>query len=87
MFQNLHIMKQMIRRLTGFLLFVLTVSPCFVETLSEPVVRNLDGDKVPILMDGNVQHKICIHGIDTPEKGQTFGKAVRGSVPIGQVGC
>lgn len=39
------------------------------------VVRVADGDTITILDAANAQHKIRLHGIDAPEKGQSFGKA------------
>src|SRR6267378_4491443 len=37
------------------------------------VVHIADGDTLTVLDADNVQHKIRLHGIDAPEKGQAFG--------------
>ena len=38
------------------------------------VVRVADGDTVSVLDGSNTQHKIRLHGIDTPERNQRHGK-------------
>jgi len=43
--------------------------------LSGRVVRVADGDTLSILDRNNKQHKIRLHGIDTPEREQRYGKA------------
>ncbi len=45
--------------------------------LSGTVVRIADGDTLTLLDASNTQHKIRLHGIDTPERGQPFGNAAR----------
>lgn len=37
------------------------------------VVRIADGDTLTVLDATNEQHKVRLHGIDAPEKGQAFG--------------
>jgi len=39
----------------------------------DPTTRLTDGDTLTVLDSDNVQHKIRLHGIDAPEKGQAFG--------------
>ena len=39
------------------------------------VVKVSDGDTITILDSSKTQHKIRLHGIDTPEKKQAFGKS------------
>jgi endonuclease YncB( thermonuclease family) len=45
--------------------------------LSGKVVRIADGDTLTLLDANNTQHKIRLHGIDTPERGQPYGNAAR----------
>jgi len=45
--------------------------------LSGKVVRIADGDTLTLLDASNTQHKIRLHGIDTPERGQPYGNAAR----------
>ena len=41
------------------------------------VVKLADGDSITVLDDDKTQHKIRLSGIDTPERGQPFGKAAK----------
>lgn len=41
------------------------------------VVRVADGDTISVLDRNNTQHKIRLHGIDTPERDQAHGRAAR----------
>ncbi|MBI3866041.1 MAG: thermonuclease family protein [Planctomycetia bacterium] len=41
--------------------------------LTGKVVHIADGDTLTVLDADKVQHKIRLHGIDAPEKGQAFG--------------
>lgn len=43
--------------------------------LTGRVVRVADGDTLSVLDRNNRQHKIRLHGIDTPEREQRYGKA------------
>ncbi len=43
--------------------------------LTGRVVRVADGDTLSLLDKNNTQHKIRLHGIDTPERDQPYGKA------------
>ena len=45
--------------------------------LQGKVVKLADGDSITMLDDDNVQHKIRLAGIDTPERRQPFGKAAK----------
>jgi endonuclease YncB( thermonuclease family) len=48
--------------------------------LSGRVVKVSDGDTITILDDSNTQHKIRLHGIDTPEYKQDYGQAARNAM-------
>lgn len=39
-----------------------------IENISVKVIHVADGDTITILNDQNVQTKICLYGIDAPEK-------------------
>jgi len=43
------------------------------HTLTGKVVYIADGDTITVLDSDNVQHKIRLHGIDAPERKQSFG--------------
>ncbi len=61
--------------------------PCAALAWTGKVVGIADGDTITVLNNGRGE-KIRLHGIDTPEKGQTFGnkaKAVTGSMLRGRV--
>jgi endonuclease YncB( thermonuclease family) len=47
------------------------------KMITGKVVALADGDTLTVLDDANVQHKIRLHGIDAPEKGQAFGTKAR----------
>ncbi len=47
------------------------------EPLAGRVVSVTDGDTVRVLDAANVQHKVRLHGIDAPERGQPFGTVAR----------
>jgi endonuclease YncB( thermonuclease family) len=47
------------------------------QTLTGRIVHITDGDTVVLLDDTNTQHKIRLHGIDSPEKGQPYGNMAR----------
>jgi endonuclease YncB( thermonuclease family) len=47
-------------------------SPTFHEFTGK-VVHIADGDTLTVLDRDKVQHKVRLHGIDAPEKGQAFG--------------
>lgn len=48
--------------------------------LSGRVVRVADGDTISILDRSNTQHKVRLFGIDTPERGQPYGKAAKSAL-------
>ncbi|WP_205622665.1 thermonuclease family protein [Haliea salexigens] len=52
--------------------------------LSGTVVRIADGDTLTLLDATNTQHKIRLHGIDTPERRQPYGNAAREALVAGQ---
>jgi len=45
--------------------------------LTGRVVRIADGDTVSLLDKSNRQHKVRLYGIDTPERGQPYGKEAK----------
>lgn len=47
------------------------------ETLTGRVVGVYDGDTVTVLVDGNTQVKVRLHGVDCPERGQAFGNRAK----------
>ena len=56
------------------LLFVLILpAPTLAETLSGRVVRIIDGDTVDLLVE-RTEHRIRLAEIDTPERGQDWGR-------------
>lgn len=44
------------------------------EILEGKVVRIVDGDTLVLLDASNTQHRVRLAGIDTPERGQPFGR-------------
>jgi endonuclease YncB( thermonuclease family) len=46
----------------------------YAQQLSGKVIKVTDGDTFTMLVNGNRQVKVRLHGIDAPEKGQPFGK-------------
>ena len=46
----------------------------YAESMTGKVVRIVDGDTVVFLDQNNTQHRVRLTGIDTPERGQPFGK-------------
>ncbi len=56
-----------------FFLLLLPIT-CLADTLEGKVVRVVDGDTLVVLDSGNTQHRVRLAGIDTPERGQPYGK-------------
>lgn len=54
------------------LLFLLPIL-LSAQTLKGKIIRISDGDTAILLESDNTQHKIRLHGIDAPEKGQPYG--------------
>jgi endonuclease YncB( thermonuclease family) len=48
-----------------------------MEMLSGKVVKIADGDTFTLLVKGNQQVKVRLHGIDCPENGQPFGNKAK----------
>ena len=68
------------QHLRGILLAVLLaflVGNSLAQSLVGRVVGVTDGDTVTLLVDGRVQHKIRLSGIDAPEKAQPFGNRAK----------
>ena len=64
------------KRVYGCLCFLLCVA-VNADTLTGKVIRIIDGDTVVVLVEGNVQEKIRLSGIDAPERKQPFGTVSR----------
>jgi endonuclease YncB( thermonuclease family) len=58
------------------LIFLLTF-PCLAWAWSGMVVGVTDGDTIKVMGSHNKQVKIRLYGIDTPERGQAFGKKAK----------
>ena len=69
---------RMIRTLS-LLLFLVAAPVLAAEptTITGRVVSLADGDTLTVLDAGKTQHKIRLHGIDTPEKKQAYGTKAR----------
>ena len=50
------------------------------DTVTGRVVEIIDGDTLTLLDATNHQHKIRLAGIDSPEKGQSFGEKARSNL-------
>ena len=59
------------------ILLLLISTTCLADTLEGKVVRIIDGDTLVILDSSNTQHRVRLAGIDTPERGQPFGKKAK----------
>ncbi|HMV80018.1 MAG TPA: thermonuclease family protein [Leptospiraceae bacterium] len=64
----------MLIKFVSFLIFPILL---FAEEFTGKVVSVHDGDTVRVLLDGKVQVKIRLFGIDAPETSQDFGKVSR----------
>lgn len=62
--------------LLAFFLFALDTQ-AQVKSISGKVVSVADGDTFTLLVNGNRQVKIRLHGIDCPEKKQDFGQVAK----------
>src|SRR5688572_6927074 len=59
-------------------LFVLFLIPAFSHAqLCGKVVSIADGDTFTMLIEGNKEVRIRLHGIDCPEKAQDFGQVAK----------
>lgn len=56
----------------SFLLLLISQSSFSQELLKGKVVKISDGDTMTVLDSLNQQHRIRLHGIDSPEKGQDY---------------
>ncbi len=64
-------------RFTSILCLMLLTPICLAETMEGKVVRIVDGDTLVLLDSSNVQHRVRLSGIDTPERGQPFGNRAK----------
>lgn len=58
------------------LLTVLFAAPAFAGEFAGQVVGVIDGDTIDVLHDGRTE-RIRLNGIDTPEKGQDYGRRAK----------
>lgn len=58
--------------LLSLVLFLAFLAPALADSFHGKVVAVYDGDTITVL-ENRTQHKIRLHGIDTPERGQDFG--------------
>jgi len=66
-----------LRRALLVALLALLVGNTLAQTLVGRIVGVTDGDTVTLLVDGRVQQKIRLSGIDAPEKAQPFGSRAK----------
>lgn len=59
--------------LVVFILFLLCRVAYAQKEIVGKVISIADGDTFTMLINGNQQIKIRLHGIDCPEKGQDYG--------------
>ena len=65
-----------LRLTTLLLLFSSLPLPAISQDFSGQVIGVIDGDTIEVL-DNRKPHRIRLHGIDCPEKGQAFGKVAK----------
>lgn len=65
------------RHFSIILTLILSCLPSLCFGLTGKVISVADGDTITILDSSNQTHKIRLYGIDTPEKGQAYGKAAK----------
>lgn len=58
-------------------LFLLLPILLSAQTLKGKIIKVSDGDTVILLDSDNTKHKIRLHGIDAPEKGQPYGNKAK----------
>jgi micrococcal nuclease len=68
----------MLKRHVSFIILAILVSVSIAQakTITGKVVGVADGDTITVLQD-RTQYKIRLYGIDTPERGQDFGKRAK----------
>ena len=69
--------QQNLRGVLLAVLLALLVGNSLAQSLVGRVVGVTDGNTVTLLVDGRVQHKIRLSGIDAPEKAQPFGNRAK----------
>jgi endonuclease YncB( thermonuclease family) len=70
-------MKSFLKPLLLFCALWLCTDAKLVEIINAKVVGVHDGDSITLLLDGNVELKVRLEGIDCPEKKQAFGNAAK----------
>ena len=66
----------------GALFFLLTTFTAQTETITGRVFHISDGDTLKILTETNEKMRIRLAGIDTPEKGQPFGREAKQALAV-----
>ena len=66
----------------GALFFLLTTFTAQTETITGRVFPISDGDTLKILTETNEKMRIRLAGIDTPEKGQPFGREAKQALTV-----
>ncbi len=56
---------------------LLVSTTCLADTLEGRVIRIVDVDTLVVLDVSNTQHRVRLAGIETPERGQSFGKKAK----------
>jgi endonuclease YncB( thermonuclease family) len=67
-------------RVLVFIALAVLTTTSNADTLTGRVVGIADGDTLTLLDATNIQHKIRLSGIDSPEKGQPFGEHCKKSL-------
>jgi len=66
----------------GALFFLITAITAQTETLTGKVLYISDGDTLKILTGSSKKMRIRLAGIDTPEKGQPYGKEAKQALSV-----
>lgn len=56
------------------LIFLILVFELMMAQTTAKVIKISDGDTITVLLEGNVQKKLRLAEVDSPESGQAFGK-------------
>ena len=59
------------------LFFIMIVTPAIASDWQGRCIHVADGDTITVLTDKNLQVKIRLYGVDSPESGQDFGNRAK----------